>query len=168
MELFFIFTENWMLTTHRNLLSQFFGKNFVKPTVLLNKLCTKEMIWRNMFLVRVNFSFYHTVSQCGNNRKFLPLRIYVKLKLANVNVESQNCHLEDLNCHFYELLHFLKFTKLTELRAPKMAILELLVSLKLISRKIWVLEKSWNFHTLKIWFHVKLSIFAFFQLYWRY
>jgi len=44
----------------------------------------------------------------------------------------------------------LKFTKSTKLRAPKMAkmaVLELLKSPKLISRKIWVAEKSWNVHT---------------------
>ena len=34
-----------------------FWQNFVKVTVLLNKL-----IWRNIFLVRNNFSFFHT--QC--------------------------------------------------------------------------------------------------------
>ena len=31
------------------------------------------MIWRNVFLVRENFSFFHTVhSQCGNQKKFSP------------------------------------------------------------------------------------------------
>ena len=42
------------------------------------------------------------------------------------------------------------FTKLTKFRAPeiaKMAVIELLDSLKLISRKIWVTEKSQNLHT---------------------
>ena len=37
--------------------SHIFGKKFVKATVLL----IKEMIWRNVFSVRVNFSLYHTV-----------------------------------------------------------------------------------------------------------
>ena len=50
-------------------------------------------------------------------------------------------HLEALNFDFYGFLHFLKLkmTKLTEFRAPKMAkkaVLELLDSQKLISRKI--------------------------------
>ena len=32
-----------------------------------------------------------------------------------------------------------------------MSVLELLDSPKLISRKIWITEKSWNFHTVKLW-----------------
>ena len=40
----------------------------------------------------------------------------------------------------------------------KCAVLELLNSTKLISRKIWVAEKSWNFHTFELWFfYVKLN-----------
>ena len=40
----------------------------------------------------------------------------------------------------------------------KCAVLELLDSTKLISRKIWVAEKSWNFHTFELWFfYVKLN-----------
>ena len=45
-------------------------------------------------------------------------------------------------------------------RAPKMAVLELLDSLKLISRKIWMIGKSWNFHTVQLFvynFHPLLS-----------
>ena len=49
-------------------------------------------------------------------------------------------------CTFWRL----KSTKLTQSRAPKMANLELLDSPKLISRKIWVAERSCNFHTV-IW-----------------
>ena len=45
-------------------------------------------------------------------------------------------HLEDLNLDFfYELLHSLKIE-----------VLELLAPLNLISRKVWMTEKSWNFH----------------------
>ena len=46
----------------------------------------------------------------------------------------------------------LKFTKSTKFRAPKLAkttVLQILDSQKLISRKIWVIGKSWNFHTVK-------------------
>ena len=49
-----------------NLVSHFFGKNFVKATVLLNK--SLELIRRNIFSVRPNLSFFHTVHcapQCG-------------------------------------------------------------------------------------------------------
>ena len=61
-------------------------------------------------------------------------------------------HSEALNfCTFWKL----KFTKSTKFRAPKiakMAVSELLVSPKLISRNIWVIEKSCNFHT--VHYHV--------------
>ena len=54
----------------------------------------------------------------------------------------------------YEFLHFLK-TKIYQsgklqtraLKMAKMAFLELLASQKLTSRKIWVTEKCWDFHT---------------------
>ena len=35
------------------------AKNFVKLTVLLDKVHTKELIWRNISLVRENLSFLH-------------------------------------------------------------------------------------------------------------
>ena len=47
----------------------------------------------------------------------------------------------------------LKFIKLSILRAPKTAqtaVIELLDSPKLISRKIWMTKKSWNFYILPI------------------
>ena len=46
----------------------------------------------------------------------------------------------------------LKFTQLIIFRTPKIAktaVLGLLEYRKLISRKIWVKEKSWNFHIVK-------------------
>jgi len=49
-------------------------------------------------------------------------------------------------CIFWRL----EFTKSTKIRAPeiaKTAVLLLLDSPKLISRKIWMTEKTWNFHT---------------------
>ena len=55
----------------------------------------------------------------------------------------------------FDSMHFctckkIKLTKLTKFRAPKTAkaaFLELQDSPELISHKIWVTEKSWNFHT---------------------
>ena len=84
------------------------------------------------------------------NKKWAQSGIYVKSK----NVDSRcsrtaiSAHLEALNSDFYEFLHFLK----TELTAPKMAktaLLAILDSPKLNSRKIWVTKNSWNFHTVK-------------------
>ena len=49
-------------------------------------------------------------------------------------------------CTFWRLI----FTKLTKFTAPKMVkltVFALLEFTKLISHKIWMIEKSWNFHT---------------------
>jgi len=46
---------------YRTLLSHFFGQKF-RETNVFTKEITEELIWRNIFLVRVNVSFYHTVS----------------------------------------------------------------------------------------------------------
>ena len=61
-------------------------------------------------------------------------------------------HLEALNLIFMNFCTIwrLKFTKLTKFTFPKMektAFFALLESTKLISRKISVIQKSWNFHT---------------------
>ena len=45
----------------RKLLSHFLGKNFVKVT-FFTKETTKELISRLFFVVRENFSFFHTVN----------------------------------------------------------------------------------------------------------
>ena len=71
-------------------------------------------------------------TQCENFMILLSLRFYVK----SIFRGSRSARL--------------KFTKLSIFRAPKMAktaVLKLLHSPKLISRKIWVIVKSWNFHT---------------------
>ena len=65
-------------------------------------------------------------------------------------------------CIFWRL----KFTKLTKSRASKRAktvILELLHSRKLISRKIWVIGKSWNFTNVNHWIHCHLVSAQFWQ-----
>ena len=86
---------------------------------------------------------------------FLSLIYYVKSISEFLEVKWHSAistHLEALNFDFYEFFHIWrpKFTKWTIFRAPKiakMAVLGLLDSPKLISRKIWLIEKSWNFHT---------------------
>ena len=57
-----------------------------------------------------------------------------------------------LDLDFYEFLHFLKaeIYQNNKTQSPKVAktvILEFLNSPKLISLKIWMIEKSWIFHT---------------------
>ena len=71
-------------------------------------------------------------------------------------------HLQALNFDFYNFCTFwrLIFTQSTKFAAPKMAkmaVFTLLESEKLISHKIWVIEKSWNFHTVSFE-HVKMRL----------
>ena len=56
-------------------------------------------------------------------------------------------------CTFWKL-KFIKSTKLRGQKIAKMAILDILESPKLISRKIWVIEKSWNFHIIILRFAI--------------
>ena len=67
----------------------------------------------------------------------------------------------------------LKFKKFTKVRGPKRTktgSLELLDFSKLISRKIWVTEKSWNFHTvscrLLLWHFTKRQILNGVSTFW--
>ena len=66
------------------------------------------------------------------------------------------CHFHTLRrCHYLYLWIFitfwrLKFTKSKPLKMAQNAVLDLLDSPKLISRKIWVIVKSWNFQTWQI------------------
>ena len=66
---------------------------------------------------------------------------------------SKNCHFNTIRGSEFWFLW--KFALLEDLNLPnqqnaitKTAVLELFHSLTLISRKIWVKEKGWNFHTL--------------------
>ena len=61
-------------------------------------------------------------------------------------------------------------TKSTKFRAPKianMAFLELLVSLKLFSLKIWMTEKLWNFHIVSGMHNVKKQEISLSELIFR-
>ena len=63
-------------------------------------------------------------------------------------------HLKALDFDFLNFCTFWrqKLTKITKFRAPKIAkicIFETFTFSKLISRKIWITEKSWIFHTLQ-------------------
>ena len=60
-------------------------------------------------------------------------------------------HLEILKFDFYEFWHFLKalIVQIEKFRAPRMAKQQFSyfsILNKLISRKIWMIEKSWNIH----------------------
>ena len=90
--------------------------------------------------VQVSLFFYHSDFTWNQFWGFW------KCKSANLT------HSEALDFDFFFLI-FAPFEgcniKLTNFRAPKTAFLCLLDSLELISRKIWKIEKSWNFHTVQ-------------------
>jgi len=82
--------------------------------------------------------------QCGSYRIFLSLRF-----LREINFGEFRC---SKTAFFAILLNFKKYKnswkpKFRASTCVKMADFELLESSKLISRKIWVTEKSCNFHT---------------------
>ena len=92
--------------------------------------------------------------------KFWPFLI--AWDISHKIVTNFSCHLNIVTGYeFWFLWIFSTFwglncTQLTKFKAPKMAktvVLALFHSSKLISRKIWVMEKSWNFHT--VWYLLK-------------
>ena len=112
---------------------------------------TKSVYIKTCLLKQRKYTF---TAQCGNFIIFLSSRFYVKSvfwdsRSANSTILT---HLEALNCDFYEFLHFLKAkinqkSKLRISKIVKKAYFALLESSKLISRKISVIQKSSNFHT---------------------
>ena len=99
-----------------------------------------------IFQVRVNFSLFtawkfhnFSITQILREITFGDCR-----SAKSANLKSLWILIFMKFCSFWRL----KFTKVTNFRAPKMAkaaFLDLQNSPKLISRKIWMTEKSWNF-----------------------
>ena len=96
-----------------------------------------------------------TLTQCGNFRIFLPLKFYVKSIL--VNLKSQKlpyCSLEQpwiFNIWEFHTWRCQKRSQKFKIQScstgPNCSFLGLISKWpKLISRNIWVAEKSWNFH----------------------
>ena len=99
---------------------------------------------------------------CGNCMFFLLFRFCVKLHFGNL--ERQILPFQHILRHwlliFVDFCTFsrLRFTKLSKFRVPKTtqtAVLELLDSPKLISRKIWMTEKSYEIEILAFWNYLK-------------
>ena len=143
------------VTNHTSWNSTFFKKFFCSLILLgtiLNYFCKKKMNFQALkFYVK---SILMNIPQCGNFMIFLSFRFYVKSILTFLDVQKKQ-FLHILRLWILIFMHFcnfwrLKFTKWTKFTAPKMAktaFFSLLESTKLISPKIWVMEKSWNFHT---------------------
>ena len=88
---------------------------------------------------------------------FLSLRFYVKSILGVLEVQN----LPFQNIWRLWILTFVNFCTINKFKATKivnMAVLELLDSPKLISRKIWMTQKSWYFHTVLMYQRVHLTI----------
>ena len=76
------------------------------------------------------------------------LRFYVKSKLANLEVKNLPFFKQILRLWIMISVDFLHFLKAAIYQIT--AVLELLDSPILISRKIWMTEKSWNFQTVGV------------------
>ena len=97
------------------------------------------------------------MSQCGNFMTFLSFRFSVKSIWGTLEVHI--CHYNTFRgseiwffmnfCTFWILI-FTKLAKFTALKIAKMAFFELLQPSKSISRKIWVTENCWIFHTVHV------------------
>ena len=104
-----------------------------------------------------HFHFHKKICFLCTVRKFHGFSITQILREINFgDSRSANSailsHLETLNFDFWEFWYFVKAgndqkIKIQILKMEKMAVLELLGHQNLISRKIWVIEKCWNFHT---------------------
>ena len=91
--------------------------------------------------------------ECENFIIFLSLRFYVKSIFGILDRSAKYAILTHLQALF-ALFCRLKCTKSTKFRGPKMAkkgILGLLDSPKLISRKIWMIEKFVIFQNVLLW-----------------
>ena len=103
------FHEIFQVRNHRNSLTHFWQK--FREVNSFTKEVTKELISRNIFLVRENFSFFHTVLS-----KLLRCKIACLLKISRVSnwdhkdssgritfyqIEIQCVPLEKLLCMFY-------------------------------------------------------------------
>ena len=88
-------------------------------------------------------------TQCGNFRTFLFFRFYVKSSSKTANFVifwgSEFCYL--VNFSLQKVQKKSQKSKFRATKCAKMADFALLESPSLISRKIWVIEKSCFFHT---------------------
>ena len=79
-------------------------------------------------------------------------------------------YLEGLKLPFFEALQFVNLVNFSPLKIPKnpnsepinLLKWQIRIPKKLISRKIWVTENSWDFHTLHLQFRKKRSKLCFF------
>ena len=111
------FVEITDIYSHRfSFLFFFFCRKFMKATHLLKK--SLSLIWRGVFQVRVNFSFFHNVilmqsivtdSSCGKSRILLSLeKYYVKLIFSKRLFHGKVVKWE-IHCHWFFFLFLFFF-----------------------------------------------------------
>ena len=131
----------------------------------MKKNCRKNTIF---FCVQKKFLGQTcTFTQCGNYRIFLSLRFYVKSNFSKVVSKAAILkNWETLNW-FLRIFALFESYQINKIQNPSniqnYPFLQLLDSPKLVSPKIWVTEKSCNFHTIfdvKIQFFVKTTLGA--------
>ena len=108
-----------------------------------------------------NLQVLYTISwtQCGNFMFFPSLRFYVKSILGILEVQNLPFYhiyrlwiwffVNFLNFSLQKVPKFLKKSNFRAFKYVEIADFALLKSPNLISHKIWVVEKLWNFHTMQ-------------------
>ena len=120
-----------------------------QPSNNLVVLSPRLSIKEKMSVSIKTYSVIPASTQCGNFRIFKQLRFYVKSLFGILEMQNLLFTFRGSN-DFYEFLHFMKaeIYQINKIQCPKIAkkeVLQFLNSPKLISRKIWMTEKSWNF-----------------------
>ena len=94
-----VIKTSWRKITH------FFGQKFRESNVFTKEI-TKELFWRNIFLVRLNSSFFHTVIQYAyvyNNRVFFNSQLNISWKhLIRVSFSGRRMALEIRSSRFLD------------------------------------------------------------------
>ena len=112
-----------------------------------------EKVLQSKFPILTRYSYVMYVHRNKKN-PFLP-QFYVKNTKnfvwsrlrSKIDSKSTRSHSE-----IFDSLDSLRLTLEHYSKHAKMAVFQLPEFLKLISRKIWAIEKSWNFHTVWHWF----------------
>ena len=136
-----------------NSLSHFFDKNFVNITVLLKKLY--EFISRNIFLVRKNFSFFHTVKQ---NEKLTATQIFssnqFRVNLFSKNVKFTEFLLQNRGSTVWKLQKSRKSTLFLSLTFGKNFVKATFLLMKLLYTVCTYLGDLTKFLSVRINFHI--------------
>ena len=138
--------------------SEFFHQKYVKrwQVIQLDLFCENDVYWQ-IWQAILSSHYKVCFAQCGIFRIFLSLTFYVKSNLAILG--AQNLQFWPLwrTVHFLKVLEILKIWKFCVTKKVKETVFETEKMPNLISRKIWVAEKS-RFPPCVLYIHiVKIS-----------